>query len=83
MGNRLITTINQLLYSSAANTIAGLATSNNGILVTSPTGIPSISNTVGAALTMPSVNLSATSNQIVMQSSGYHRYPFLVSNYRK
>ncbi len=47
-------TINQLLYSSSANTIAGLATANNGILVTSAGGVPSIGNTVGAGLTMPS-----------------------------
>jgi len=36
------TTANQLLYSSAANTIGGLATANNGTLVTSATGVPSI-----------------------------------------
>lgn len=36
------TTINQLLYSSAANTIVGLATANNGLLVTSNAGVPSI-----------------------------------------
>lgn len=36
------TTINQLLYSSAANTIGGLSTANNGTLVTSSTGVPSI-----------------------------------------
>lgn len=36
------TTINQLLYSSAANTVGGLATANNGTLVTSATGVPSI-----------------------------------------
>ncbi len=36
------TTINQLLYSNAANTIAGLSTANNGTLVTSSAGIPSI-----------------------------------------
>lgn len=36
------TTINQLLYSSAANTITGLATANNGTLVTSAAGVPSI-----------------------------------------
>lgn len=36
------TTINQILYSSAANTITGLATANNGTLVTSSTGVPSI-----------------------------------------
>jgi hypothetical protein len=64
------TTINQLLYSSAANTISGLATNNNGILVTSPGGVPSIGNTVGAALTMPSINLSGSSNQLVLQSGG-------------
>jgi hypothetical protein len=36
------TTINQLLYSSAANTVTGLATVNNGTLFTSPTGAPGI-----------------------------------------
>lgn len=41
------TTINQILYSSAANTVTGLATANTGALVTSSTGVPSI--TVGAA----------------------------------
>jgi hypothetical protein len=64
------TTINQLLYSSAANTISGLATNSNSILVTNGSGVPSIGNTVGAALTMPSISLSATSNQLVLQSAG-------------
>lgn len=36
------TTINRLLYSSAANTITDLATANNGLLVTSAAGVPSI-----------------------------------------
>ncbi len=36
------TTINQLLYSSAGDLIAGLATANNGLLVTGNTGVPSI-----------------------------------------
>ena len=36
------TTASQLLYSSATNTIGGLATANNGTLVTSATGVPSI-----------------------------------------
>lgn len=36
------TTINQLLYSSANNTVAGLVTANTGALVTSSTGVPSI-----------------------------------------
>ena len=41
------TTINQLLYSSAANTISGLPTATNGVLITDATvGIPSISSTL-------------------------------------
>lgn len=40
------TTQNQILYSSAANTIAGLATANNGTLITSAGGVPSISSTL-------------------------------------
>ena len=44
------TTINQLLYSSAANTIGGLATANNGVLITSAGGIPSISSTLPTAV---------------------------------
>lgn len=35
-------TINQLIYSTAANVLGGLATANNGTLVTSNTGVPSI-----------------------------------------
>jgi len=42
-------TINQILYSSAANTVTGLATANNGVLVTSAGGIPSISSTIPQA----------------------------------
>jgi len=40
------TTINQILYSSAANVISGLATANSGVLVTSAGGVPSISTTL-------------------------------------
>ena len=36
------TTINQILYSSAANTVTGLATANSAVLVTGATGIPSL-----------------------------------------
>ncbi len=36
------TTVSQLLYSSATNTVGGLATANNGTLVTSNTGVPSV-----------------------------------------
>lgn len=44
------TTINQLLYSSSANVIAGLATANNATLITSAGGVPSISQTLPAAV---------------------------------
>jgi hypothetical protein len=40
------TTINQLLYSSSANVIVGLATADSGVLITSSAGVPSISSTL-------------------------------------
>jgi len=47
------TTINQILYSSAANTVTGLATANDGVLITSHTGVPSLlaNGTTGQVLT--------------------------------
>jgi hypothetical protein len=45
------TTLNQLLYSSSANVVAGLATATNGTLITDgTTGIPSISSTLPTAV---------------------------------
>ena len=44
------TTINEILYSSSANTVVGLATANNGVLITSAGGIPSISSTLPTAV---------------------------------
>lgn len=38
-----------ILFSNGANTVAGLATANNGVLVTSNTGVPSILAGPGAA----------------------------------
>jgi hypothetical protein len=46
------TTINQILYSSAANTITGIATANSSVLVTSAGGVPSISATLPNGLAM-------------------------------
>ncbi len=51
------TTINQLLYSSAANTITGLAAANSAILVTGSTGVPVWSSTL-------------TNGQIIIGSTG-------------
>ena len=45
------TTVNQILYSSATNTISGLPTATNGVLITDATvGIPSISSTLPATV---------------------------------
>ena len=50
------TTVNQLLYSSATSTIAGLATANSSVLVTSAGGVPSLSTTIPAVtLTTPTI----------------------------
>jgi len=46
------TAINQILYSSAANTIAGLATANNSVLVTSGTGVPSLAADIPTGVTI-------------------------------
>jgi hypothetical protein len=42
--------INTLLYASSANTMAALATANNGVLITSGAGAPSISSTLPSAV---------------------------------
>jgi hypothetical protein len=39
-----------LLYANGANTVAGLATANNGVLITSSGGVPSISSTLPNAV---------------------------------
>jgi len=39
------TTINQILYSSSANTIAGLATANGGVFDTTSSGVPQVDTT--------------------------------------
>ncbi len=52
------TTINQILYSSAANVIAGLATANSSVLVTSSGGVPSLSTALPSGLTATNMNLT-------------------------
>lgn len=57
--------INQMAwYAANGTTLSGLSTANNGILVTSAGGVPSIGNTVGAGLTMPSITFNSTSGII-------------------
>lgn len=51
--------INQLAwYSSAGTVVVGLTTANNGLLVTSAGGVPSISSTLPAGLTIPTPTIS-------------------------
>lgn len=45
------TTANQLLYSSATNTVAGLTSANNSVLVTDGSGVPSWSTTLPDIIT--------------------------------
>ncbi len=46
------TTANQLLYSSATNTIGGLTSANSSVLVTNGSGVPSLSTTLPTGLTI-------------------------------
>ena len=71
------TTINQLLYSSGTSTIAGLATANNGVLVTSAGGVPSISSTLPSgiaatnmALTTPTLGAASATSLSFSSTSG-------------
>ena len=72
------TTVNQLLYSSASNTVGGLATVNNGTLVTSSTGVPTWlgnSATAGYVLTAntgapPSWQAAGTTSITITGDSG-------------
>jgi hypothetical protein len=58
-------TANQLAYYAGTGTaVSGLTSANNGILVTNGSGVPSIGNTVGAGLTMPSITFNSTSEII-------------------
>jgi hypothetical protein len=60
----IATTTNQLLYSSGTNVIAGLATANNAILVTSAGGVPSWATTL-PAFTTSSITFSPSTSGIV------------------
>ena len=53
------TSINQILYSSSANTIGGITTADNGVLITGTTGIPSILSNSGTAVVPVPANSGA------------------------
>jgi hypothetical protein len=62
--------INQLAYYAAAgNTLSGLATANNGALVTSAGGVPSISSTLPSAV---QTNITALGTQSQALNMGSH-----------
>ena len=58
------TTANQLLYSSATSVIGGLSTANNGILITSGAGAPSISSTLPSAVQGNITSTGTLGNQL-------------------
>lgn len=62
------TTINQILYSSAANVISGLATANTGALVTSSTGVPSIASGATANRLLRTNGTTVSFGQAVLTS---------------
>lgn len=65
------TTVNQLLYSSSANVIAGLATANSSVLVTSAGGVPSLSTTLPTNLAMQTpASITLTNGTGLVPSTG-------------
>jgi hypothetical protein len=62
------TTVNQILYSSSASVIAGLATANSSVLITSGAGVPSLSTTLPSGLA--ATNLSLTTPVLGTPQSG-------------
>ena len=66
------TTVSQLLYSSATNTVAGLATANSGVLITSGAGVPSISSTLPSATQDNITRLGTIAVPLVVSSVGPH-----------
>lgn len=60
--------INTILYASSANTVTGLATGNNGVLITSAGGVPSISSTLPSAVQTNITALGAQSQALNMNT---------------
>jgi hypothetical protein len=58
-------TTNELAwYAANGSTVSGLATSNNGLLVTSSGGVPSIGNSIGADIVVHGVNIGLGKSSI-------------------
>ena len=68
------TTINQLLYSSSANTIAGLATTNGGMLNASSSGVPSMTVT-------PTLGVQQTTRgQLILANTAAGAFPTTIQS---
>ena len=74
------TTINQLLFSSSNNVIAGIATGNNGVLITSAGGVPSISSTLPSAVQTNITALGSQSQALDMNNHLINNVSTPVSN---
>lgn len=64
------TAVSTILYSSSANTIAALATANNGVLVTNGSGVPSIATDIPTAVTIGSSYIYRAGGTDVAVSDG-------------
>lgn len=62
------TTINNILFSSATNVISQIPTLNNGVLITSGTGVPSISNNIPVATTNNISTLGTITNFVTFSN---------------
>lgn len=65
----LTTTANQLLFSTSNNVITGLASGNDGVLITSFAGVPSISSTLPGAVQL---NITLLGTQAQALNMGSH-----------
>lgn len=54
-------TVNRILYSSSANVIGEITTGNNGVLITSAGGVPSISSTLPSGIAATNMSLTTPS----------------------
>lgn len=63
-------TVSRLLYASATNVVSDLATANDGILVTSGTGIPSIATNMNSGITIGSQYIYRTNGIDVALADG-------------
>lgn len=59
-----------LLYSNGTNNVEGLATANRGFLVTSTSGVPSISNTITAVEDQSTNGAAGTPTLLINNSTG-------------